>query len=309
MDRAADDKIIKRAYYRLAQRFHPDKNGCSLKSTIQFQRLSDAYMILRCKTTRDRYNRYLDHQSGIFSKAFWKLLANDKERLGLFIGSTLAVVGGIVGVALSAGVATPAAAIALSCACGGVIGAGSGLLNYDLSLSAALNGLNTKEMISEAIPKFIAGGVAGAIAASLTPFLVQGLNISASAPALNSFTSVTSQYFICQTASVTVEGMIGNRWQGCGINDVAIDLGSSAVIAMTMGSALGMIAGISSIASVTGLINVANTSTDLIIGTMKESSTAEIKTDVSIKHVTFKENNKITKRRRKYATAAPQKLV
>ena len=258
-------------------------------------------MILRCKTTRDRYNRYLDHQSGIFSKAFWKLLANDKERLGLFIGSTLAVVGGIVGVALSAGIATPAAAIALSCACGGVIGAGSGLLKYDLSLSTALNGLNAKDMISEAIPNFIAGGVAGAIAVSLAPFLVQGLNMSSSAPALDSLASVTSQYFICQTASVTIEGIIGNRWQGCGINEVAIDLGSSAVIAVTMGSTLGMIADISSAASVAGLINVANTSTELIMGTMTDSSSAEIKTDVSIKHLTFKENNNTAKRRRKYA--------
>ena len=198
--------------------------------------------------------------------------------------------------------ATPAAAIALSCACGGIVGAGSGLLKYDMSLSTILNGLSVTDMLSVATPKFIAGGVAGAVTMSLAPLIVHSFDLFISTPVLDSLASVTSQYFICQTTAVTVEGAIGDRWQGYGINEVAIDIGSNALLAMAMGSTLGMVADINSMVSMSGLANIAKTSTEIIVETVTETAEAGIIAGTNVKNIAIE-----TKNERDHAAVAKKK--
>lgn len=58
VDRAADDKLIKSSYRRLAMQFHPDRNpGCS-ESEARFKAISEAYDCLKDPQKRAAYDRY-----------------------------------------------------------------------------------------------------------------------------------------------------------------------------------------------------------------------------------------------------------
>ena len=215
------------------------------------------------QTTRDRYNRYLDHQSGIFSKSFWNLLVQDKDRLGLFVGSTLTILGGIVGITLSAGIATPAIAIAIGCACGGIVGCGTGLLKYDFSLDTAINGLSWKKMLSSAAPNVLAGVVGGGLTVGLGPFITSGFEMIFSAPAIVNLTSATCGYVIYQAAYVAVEGIVGDRWEGYGATEVAIDVGSNILLSVALGASLGTLAEYASLMTLEELTFAAMTSVEV----------------------------------------------
>lgn len=54
----ADENEIKRAYYALARRLHPDKNQCDPEATKKFQQLVDAYRILSNSKSRALYDKY-----------------------------------------------------------------------------------------------------------------------------------------------------------------------------------------------------------------------------------------------------------
>lgn len=58
VSRTASESEIKRAYYELARRLHPDKNPDDSEATAKFQRLADAYRVLSDPKSRALYDKY-----------------------------------------------------------------------------------------------------------------------------------------------------------------------------------------------------------------------------------------------------------
>jgi len=56
--RSATDDEIKKAYRKLARKYHPDLNSSSKASEDRFKEISDAYDILSDKVKRQRYDRF-----------------------------------------------------------------------------------------------------------------------------------------------------------------------------------------------------------------------------------------------------------
>lgn len=67
----ADQDTIKKAYRKLAIKYHPDKNPGDQEAEEKFKEAAEAYEVLSNEEKRDRYNRYghagVDGQSGGFS--------------------------------------------------------------------------------------------------------------------------------------------------------------------------------------------------------------------------------------------------
>lgn len=58
--RNATESQIKKQYYLLARKYHPDKNADDVQATEQFQRLAEAYRVLSDRESRAVYDRYGD---------------------------------------------------------------------------------------------------------------------------------------------------------------------------------------------------------------------------------------------------------
>ncbi len=58
VDRSADDETLKRAYRRLAMKYHPDRNPGDVEAEERFKEAAEAYEVLRNPEMRDRYDRY-----------------------------------------------------------------------------------------------------------------------------------------------------------------------------------------------------------------------------------------------------------
>lgn len=58
LGRDADEKEIKRAYRRLARKYHPDVNPGNAKAAERFKRIARAYAVLSHKEKRRLYDRY-----------------------------------------------------------------------------------------------------------------------------------------------------------------------------------------------------------------------------------------------------------
>src|SRR5262249_11365628 len=56
--READDETIKKAYRRLAMKYHPDRNAGDHEAEIRFKEAAEAYDVLRDPHKRQRYDRY-----------------------------------------------------------------------------------------------------------------------------------------------------------------------------------------------------------------------------------------------------------
>lgn len=53
----ADAKKIKLAYYKMAQKYHPDKAGDDKKAIEKFKQVSNAYEVLVDENERKKYDR------------------------------------------------------------------------------------------------------------------------------------------------------------------------------------------------------------------------------------------------------------
>jgi molecular chaperone DnaJ len=58
VSRDADDETIKKAYRRLAMKYHPDRNVGDHEAEVRFKEAAEAYEVLRDPHKRQRYDRY-----------------------------------------------------------------------------------------------------------------------------------------------------------------------------------------------------------------------------------------------------------
>jgi molecular chaperone DnaJ len=56
--RTASDDELKKAYYKLAKKYHPDRNPGDAESEEKFKEASEAYEVLRDRQKRDLYDRF-----------------------------------------------------------------------------------------------------------------------------------------------------------------------------------------------------------------------------------------------------------
>jgi molecular chaperone DnaJ len=58
VDRGASDEDVKKAYRKLAMKYHPDRNNGSREAEERFKEITEAYDVLRDPEKRAAYDRY-----------------------------------------------------------------------------------------------------------------------------------------------------------------------------------------------------------------------------------------------------------
>ena len=58
VSKSADDKEIKKAYRKIAMKYHPDRNPDDKKAEEKFKEAAEAYEILSDANKRARYDRF-----------------------------------------------------------------------------------------------------------------------------------------------------------------------------------------------------------------------------------------------------------
>ena len=59
VDRSASDDEIKKAYRKLAKKYHPDLNPGDKEAETKFKEVNEAYEVLSDSTKRQRYDQYV----------------------------------------------------------------------------------------------------------------------------------------------------------------------------------------------------------------------------------------------------------
>src|SRR4051812_12115097 len=80
VEKTADGEEIKRAYRRLAMKFHPDRNPDDPTAEAKFKECAEAYEVLSDPARRERYDRF-GHQglrgAGAAAHDFSRMDVND----------------------------------------------------------------------------------------------------------------------------------------------------------------------------------------------------------------------------------------
>ena len=58
VSKSADDSEIKKAYRKLAMKYHPDRNQGDADAEVKFKEASEAYAILHDKEKRSAYDQF-----------------------------------------------------------------------------------------------------------------------------------------------------------------------------------------------------------------------------------------------------------
>src|SRR6185437_4366119 len=83
VERVASDDEIKKAYRRLAMKYHPDRNNGSKEAEERFKEINEAYDVLRDPQKRAAYDRY--GEAGLRGGASGFHHVDLSEALGIFM--------------------------------------------------------------------------------------------------------------------------------------------------------------------------------------------------------------------------------
>src|SRR5438067_1577887 len=83
VERTASDEEIKKAYRRLAMKYHPDRNNGAKEAEEQFKAITEAYDVLRDPQKRAAYDRY--GEAGLRGGAGGFHHVDLSEALGIFM--------------------------------------------------------------------------------------------------------------------------------------------------------------------------------------------------------------------------------
>ncbi len=70
LERSATEVEIKRAFHKLALRYHPDHNNGDCRSAERFKEINAAYKVLRDRDSRARYD-WANSSSASMTVGFW----------------------------------------------------------------------------------------------------------------------------------------------------------------------------------------------------------------------------------------------
>jgi len=90
ISKTATDGEVKKAYRKLALKFHPDKNPGDTEAEEKFKEAAEAYEVLSNPTKRERYNRYghagVNDQGGGFGMSMDDIFSNFGDIFGSAFG-------------------------------------------------------------------------------------------------------------------------------------------------------------------------------------------------------------------------------